>query len=112
MIGLPIWYLTTTTYRASLPYDQVDAAFDTMQNIQFRINLEIVSLNDKPSASLVNDLNQKLIEVLNKSIQKKEIFWVLSITLKLSIYFYFKIKTKLNSCLPVELESQVKKKSI
>lgn len=70
IIGLPIWYLTTTTYRAALPYDQVDATFHAMQHARFRINLEVIALQDndnKPDLSQLKGLSQKLVEILNQS---------------------------------------------
>lgn len=46
VVGLPMWYLTTTTYRAALPYDFVDQTFESMQNAQFGINVEVVNFDE------------------------------------------------------------------
>ena len=66
IIGLPIWYLTTTTYRAALPYEDVDQKFIEMQEAMFKINLQITFLTENADLNRLNDVNKRFNELLKE----------------------------------------------
>lgn len=68
-----MWYFTTTTYRAALPYDHVDTVFESMQNGRFRIDLDVIVL-DNSHLTQINDLNKKLVEILNQKTDGQFVF--------------------------------------
>ncbi len=58
VIGLPIWFLTTTTYRATLPFDEIDEiAYN--KNLEFLIKIELINFNKLTS---INDLEKQLLK--------------------------------------------------
>ncbi len=61
LIGVPIWYLTTTTYRASLPFDQIDK-MSSMAYIEYQANLELIYSNLQRNKDFDNLLISKLSE--------------------------------------------------
>ncbi|RNA16532.1 GPI transamidase component PIG-S-like [Brachionus plicatilis] len=64
LIGLPIWIFTTSTYRASLPFDSIDQLAKSLNRIEYKINIEIINFNDELTADILNkaisDLNIRL----------------------------------------------------
>ncbi len=54
IIGLPIWFLTTSTYRASLPFDSIDV-ISSMKNLKIKVNFDLVFFNQ-------NSVDRKKIE--------------------------------------------------
>ena len=71
VIGVPIWMLTTTTYRATLPFDEIDEiSFD--KNLEFSVNIELIQLNRQTSAKELSEFESKLLTKINKSNQMKQ----------------------------------------
>lgn len=64
IVGLPIWVLTTSTYRASLPFDSIDQLSKSLNRIEFKINIEIINFNKDLSENIlttaISDLNIRL----------------------------------------------------
>lgn len=64
IIGLPIWVLTTSTYRASLPFDSIDQLSKSLNKIEFKVKIEIINFNKDLNAKVLNtaisDLNIRL----------------------------------------------------
>ncbi|XP_072044480.1 GPI transamidase component PIG-S-like [Amphiura filiformis] len=63
VIGLPLWWKTTTTYRASLPYSEIDTLAQTQ--MQYKVPVNIRSCLSEPSTNENNILKQ-LQEKLNQ----------------------------------------------
>ena len=62
IIGLPIWYATTTTYRAALPFDEIEQlAASISSRLSLRVNIELVSLGSGVlSSAQLAELERKL----------------------------------------------------
>ena len=60
VIGVPIWCLTTTTYRASLPFDKIDE-INSMEKFEIGIKLNLVHFDTKLNENkLKTDLEQAI----------------------------------------------------
>lgn len=66
ILGLPMWYLTTTTYRAPLPFDQIDEVYSAVNSLKFQIKLELIQFNEQISNQNLLDYEKKLFQELNK----------------------------------------------
>jgi hypothetical protein len=62
LFGLPIWLFTTTTYRASLPFEEIDH-ISSMKTLTAQINFEMAFPTNVPLASRQN-LEQQLLKQL------------------------------------------------
>lgn len=58
VIGLPIWFLTTTTYRATLPFDEIDD-ISYNKNLEFLMKIELIHFNRQLS---IKDLEKQLLK--------------------------------------------------
>lgn len=65
LIGVPIWYFTTSTYRASLPFNEIDDVGSMLLNnqLELRFDFEIIQSRDERS---LNDFNEKFQNEMNK----------------------------------------------
>lgn len=91
VIGVPIWCLTTTTYRAALPFDEIDSIYTAKKlDVNIKINLiylsevkddklstikndfeEIIN-NDKPSSGLTFDFKVNVRKSCNNEMNSVE----------------------------------------
>lgn len=46
LLGLPIWIFTTTTYRASLPFDEIDE-ISSNKKLDFLVNIQFIHFNNQ-----------------------------------------------------------------
>lgn len=68
VIGLPIWYVTTTTYRASLPFSEIDDVASMLYNsrIEFKFDFEFVHYNPETTKFKLENFDEKFIDEMNK----------------------------------------------
>lgn len=68
VLGVPIWYLTTSTYRATLPFESIDKISASLKKIDYQIKLQIVYFSSKDSEllQLEKDLKTELYNGLGK----------------------------------------------
>ena len=64
MIGIPVWFFTTTTYRAALPFDEIEK-ISTIQNFQIDIKLNLIHFNSEIKHEALAKLKQDIEAVLN-----------------------------------------------
>ena len=66
-IGVPIWCLTTTTYRAALPFDEIDQ-INARETLELSIKFSLIYLNHQTKPEkLTNELEELLNEETKKS---------------------------------------------
>jgi hypothetical protein len=46
VLGVPIWIFTTTTYRASLPFDEIDQ-ISANKKLDFLVNIQFVHFSNE-----------------------------------------------------------------
>ena len=80
VIGLPIWFLTTTTYRATLPFDEIDE-ITYNKNLEFLIKIELINFNKQTS---ISDLEKQLL----KEIKNGNIHFFIRFKIINSNYFF------------------------
>jgi hypothetical protein len=64
IIGLPIWFLTTSTYRAPLPFDEIDE-ISSIKKLQYNCQIELIDLNGQTSDTKLSELKRSLEGQLN-----------------------------------------------
>jgi len=64
VIGVPIWCLTTTTYRASLPFDEIDQ-INARDSLEISIKFNLVYLSPEKKLEKISTLKHELEELLN-----------------------------------------------
>jgi len=64
VIGLPIWFLTTSTYRAPLPFDEIDE-ISSIKKLQYKTQIEVIHLNEQTSEAKLNEFKRSLENQLN-----------------------------------------------
>lgn len=64
VIGLPIWFLTTSTYRAPLPFDEIDE-ISSIQKLQYKTQIELIDLNEQTSEAKLSEIKRSLQNQLN-----------------------------------------------
>ncbi len=64
VIGLPIWFLTTSTYRASLPFDEIDE-ISSIKKLQYKTHIELIDLNEQTSEAKLSEIKSSLENQLN-----------------------------------------------
>ena len=62
LFGLPMWFLTTSTYRAPLPFEKI-GEISSMKNLHVNINFELVFFN-KNAGIKVKDIESRLLKEL------------------------------------------------
>ena len=77
VIGLPVWYITTTTYRAPLPFDQIDE-ISFNKDFEFLLKIELISFNKQ----LSDDTKNQLLNEIRNSIDNE------SFKLKIDLEIY------------------------
>ncbi|CAF0806895.1 unnamed protein product [Brachionus calyciflorus] len=71
IVGLPIWFFTTSTYRASLPFDSIDKLTESLQKIDFKIQVELIHFNKDISQDNLSKIRDELLRNLNKNSKQK-----------------------------------------
>ena len=64
VIGVPIWCLTTTTYRASLPFDEIDQ-INARDTLDINIKFNLIYLSTEKKLEKFTKLKEELEELLN-----------------------------------------------
>ena len=66
--GLPIWYFTTTTYRAPLPFSEIDDVASMLYNsrIEFKFDFEFVHFNSETAKYKLENFDEKFVDEMNK----------------------------------------------
>jgi len=64
LIGIPVWFFTTTTYRAALPFDEIEK-ISTIQKFQIDIKLNLIHFNSEIKHEALAKLKQDIESVLN-----------------------------------------------
>jgi hypothetical protein len=64
-IGLPIWYATTTTYRADLPFADIANISETI--IKFKYHFELVFFDKNLDHGYLNKAKYEFVAKLNES---------------------------------------------
>ena len=67
VFGLPIWFLTTSTYRASLPFDSI-SEISSMRQLEIQINIDLVYFN-KNDESTRKKYEEEFLNELNSGIK-------------------------------------------
>lgn len=72
-IGLPIWYATTTTYRANLPFADIANISETL--IEFKYTFELVFFDKSLNNDDLNRAKDDFVAKLNESKLKNYNFY-------------------------------------
>ena len=64
VIGVPIWCLTTNTYRASLPFDEIDQ-INAKDTLDISIKFNLIYLSTEKKLEKFTKLREELEELLN-----------------------------------------------
>ncbi len=67
VFGLPIWYFTTSTYRAPLPFNEI-YEISSLNNLEFQIKFELIYIKNDISFVELNNIKDKLISEFSKGI--------------------------------------------
>jgi len=88
VIGVPIWYMTTSTYRASLPFDEIDQ-ISQIQLFHVKLKLEFISNSEQMDIILGNVNVESLLKssIINQTLLQLRISFLIKI-------FFSKISTR------------------
>ncbi len=67
VIGLPVWYFTTSTYRATLPFNEI-YEISSLSKIEYASNFDLVYLNTELFHNKMKTIENKLKEESPKGI--------------------------------------------
>jgi hypothetical protein len=65
VFGLPIWYFTTSTYRAPLPFNEI-YEISSLKDIGFEISFDLVYVKNDISTDELKNIKDKLINEFEK----------------------------------------------
>ena len=68
IFGLPIWYFTTSTYRAPLPFNEIYEISEA-NNLELQITFELVYMKNGISTNDLKNIREKLISDFSKGIK-------------------------------------------
>jgi hypothetical protein len=63
LIGLPMWLMTTTTYRTTLPFAEIDE-LAKQKEIKFQFKIKFISFDSDLVESLSSNIIKELTEEL------------------------------------------------
>lgn len=67
IIGLPIWYFTVSTYRSTLPFDEIER-ISNINKFEFKVRYELISNNDNH----MNNLHTRFLDLINQKMYDTE----------------------------------------
>lgn len=70
ILGLPIWFLTTSTYRASLPFDSIESI--SLVKIDYQIRFEIIYFGNGVEQSKLNEINDRFFMEISQGLNQEK----------------------------------------